>query len=83
MMGMGTDNVIKIDFEKTTPEEFEEIVVNNNVFMINSTFGTTSEGTIESVDKFSAVKLNYICVLDIVYMSIYHTRQHSLLYIIC
>ena len=61
MMGMGTDNVIKIDFEKTTPEEFEEIVVNNNVFMINSTFGTTSEGTIESVDKFSAV--NYFSFL--------------------
>ena len=55
MMGMGTDNVIKIDFEKTTPAEFEEIVVNNSVFMINSTCGTTSEGTIESVDKFSEV----------------------------
>ena len=53
MMGMGTDNVIKIDFEKTTPQEFEDIVVKNNVFMINSTSGTTSEGTIESVEKFS------------------------------
>ena len=55
MMGMGTDNVIKIDFEKTTPQEFEDIVVKNNVFMINSTSGTTSEGTIESVEKFSGV----------------------------
>ena len=59
MMGMGTDNVIKIDFEKTTPQEFEEIVVNNNVFMINSTFGTTCEGTIETVDKFSNILKKY------------------------
>ena len=55
IMGMGTDNVIKIDFDTTTPEEFEEIVVRNNVFMINSTMGTTSEGIMESVDKFSKV----------------------------
>ena len=54
-MGMGTDNVIKIDFDTTTPEEFEEIVVRNNVFMINSTMGTTSEGIMESVEKFSKV----------------------------
>ena len=61
-MGMGTDNVIKIDFDTTTPEEFEEIVVRNNVFMINSTMGTTSEGIMESVDKFSKV-LNIISKL--------------------
>ena len=55
MMGLGTDNVIKIDYETTTPRQFEDIVVQNNIFMINSTFGTTSEGTIESVEKFSKV----------------------------
>ena len=54
-MGLGTDNVIKIDYETTTPRQFEDIVVQNNIFMINSTFGTTSEGTVESVEKFSKV----------------------------
>ena len=56
MMGMGTDSVIKIDFETTTPEEFEAIVVANNVFMINSTFGTTSEGITENMDKYEKVR---------------------------
>ena len=53
---MGTDSVIKIDFETTTPEEFEAIVVANNVFMINSTFGTTSEGITENMDKYEKVR---------------------------
>ena len=39
IMGMGTDNVIKIDFDTTTPEEFEEIVVRNNVFHDKLNYG--------------------------------------------
>lgn len=55
MMGMGTDSVIEIDFNTTTTAEFEEIVLSNNVIMLNSTFGTTSEGFMENIDKFSQV----------------------------
>ena len=65
MMGLGMDSVIKIDFEKTTPEEFERIVIEKNVFCINSTFGTTSYGTLESVKKFEEVKLSALSIRSI------------------
>ena len=58
MMGIGVDNVIKIDFDETTPRQLDTILKNNDVIMINSTFGTTSEGKMENLDKFAKVNLH-------------------------
>lgn len=59
MMGMGTNNVIKIDYDTVTESEMEKIITENNIFMINSTFGTTSEGILESLDKFNHLFTKY------------------------
>ena len=64
MMGLGLDSVIKIDFEATSVEEFEKIVMENNVFCLNSTFGTTSYGNLESVKKFDDVRTGNKCCLS-------------------
>jgi hypothetical protein len=59
MMGIGLDQVIKVDFESTTLEELEYIIINNKVFCICSTFGTTSEGILESVERFRPIIKKY------------------------
>ena len=71
MMGLGLDSVIKIDFEATSVEEFEKIVMENNVFCLNSTFGTTSYGNLESVKKFDDVRTGNKCCLSSIKNVIY------------
>lgn len=59
MMGIGLSNLIKIDFDTINSNELEAIIVEKNVFCIVSTFGTTSEGVLESVHNWEALLSHY------------------------
>lgn len=59
MMGVGLDRVIKVDFDLISESELEQIIVDNNVFCVCSTFGTTSEGILESVSRFRNILLKH------------------------
>lgn len=52
MMGIGVNNVIKVDYDQISTEDFESILKSHNVFCICTTFGTTSEGVLESIERF-------------------------------
>jgi len=55
MVGLGLHHVLKVDFNQLTIADFEKIIQQNNVIMINTTFGTTCEGDLENVDKFEEI----------------------------
>lgn len=55
MTGIGTNNVIKLDYHNLTEKELEQVIIDNNVFFINSTFGTTCEGMMENLDRFTDI----------------------------
>ena len=55
MMGIGTNNVIKVDYGLITPRELVDIIEKNNIFMIISTFEVYEDGTVDTLDKFSKV----------------------------
>ena len=74
MMGLGTENLIKVDYDKTTLDEVEDIFQHNNVLLIVSTFGTTSHGILENVDKFHSL-LRYFIVY---YRTNSSWRRHGL-----
>lgn len=59
MMGIGLDNVIKVDYDKATTEDLELIISNNRVFAICTTFGTTSEGVLETIERFRPLLNRY------------------------
>jgi glutamate decarboxylase len=59
MMGIGLDNVIKVDYDKISTEEFEKILNSNSVFAVCTTFGTTSEGVLESIERFRPLLNRY------------------------
>ena len=55
MMGIGTNNVIKVNFDMITPRELVDIIEKNKIFMIISTFDIAKDGTVDTLDKFSKV----------------------------
>lgn len=55
MMGIGTNNVIKVNFDIITPRELVDIIEKNKIFMIISTFKIANDGTVDTLDKFSKV----------------------------
>lgn len=57
MMGIGTNNVIKVDFSVMTPRELVDLIQRNNIFMIISSFEVAEDGTVDTIDKFSKVNI--------------------------
>ena len=55
MMGIGTNNVVKVNFDMITPRELVDIIEKNNIFMIISTFEISEDGAVDTIDKFSKV----------------------------
>jgi glutamate/tyrosine decarboxylase-like PLP-dependent enzyme len=55
MMGIGTNNVVKVNFDMITPKELVDIIEKNHIFMIISTFDISEDGTVDTIDKFSKV----------------------------
>lgn len=59
MMGIGTNNVVKVNFDMITPKELVDIIEKNHIFMIISTFDITEDGTVDTIDKFSKIMRKY------------------------
>lgn len=59
MIGIGLNNVIKLDYSKLSEESLEEIIKENKIFFINSTFGTTSEGIFEDINQYNNLLKKY------------------------
>ena len=60
MMGIGTNNAIKVNFDMITPRELVDLIEKNNIFMIISTFEISEDGTVDNIDKFSKVTLKMV-----------------------